>query len=1154
MARPKPTRYQFVGSYLGQIYQPSTLSPGESVFRPCVVGKGARLATSTNVPKIRSWIEGADLTFSTVPPYIATLPYAAKPDSAPPVSLYDGDGNEVPTSKWSFWESTPGSGTYDQVLFNPADYDRLKSYTIDYQASVRTPLDTIDIDALRRIIRVGKYPDQTYYQESLAPATDGKDFLVPGSLDTFTVGTANVNKLPTTSAITTTLQPASTGSVVFGASNAYSRTQTRYYRITCTGIGAGPPKSATFKIEVWNHSGLNAAQPQVPLVSGMADKTFTIESGGTGNTLDINRPLIDGIYLTFAVGGSNFVMGDKFEFWGYGGTLIEPHSAFDSLNSQFSTISTPATAGNTNWAAAPPTTAANTSTMNPTVTAGAEYTGAYVRHYKLECTAAGGTYATGSLTFVLADIVDNDYFTISNGLAAVTFEFEKTGGFVPVPGRIAIDITLAASDNDVAVAARAAINNVANWPGGNNYVVAAVPVLGATALAQTKYGTAANVAIVAVAVTATGIVATGMSGGTRTGTLRWAGMDELPYSTGSKNLDEAVSTTYTDVAIENGIALSWVWPAFPDQLALVVGDSWLFVARPGREYYNAKDDRVYTLTAGTPTSQNLPLTYAATTTEGGFGVQTATCLASGAGGLITLADNVRFLVRNIGNALDTPTGANAPNRWTASDTYTFAATCDDVINWNIDVRVSETLASTAILFDAVGNATGVAGVYYVILDTTPTSVLSVKNLAGVNIAYTWITGTPYVTFTADPATTVVVRYQHAGREPAPGDGYYITGSRLRAATEYDTPLLWRSEDQMAAALKPMGTTNDVLIGGQILKAAAGSKLDAWYTCQVQDLDDDGAYQLSDYRRAIDATTAVAPISDLIVLNKFSAMADAIRNLNDANDMFNFPSKVRMLWQGMSVGAPLGDENTEGSKIYTARRSLQVSGDDPSHGCHVLIGNSWADREIVLDDGTTTTVTLDGSFIATAACGLQRGLSDIANTILKKKLSGIFTDMEDMSVPDQKACGAASITFLRIEGESIQTFYEDVSVDTSAIDYQQINAMAQKHNYIRRATVTLADKLTGWVPPDAYAAVMMIKGFIAEITEGAIAVGWIAPYGSEQVPPTRRQINPKTDIDVLQDPVEKTWFYYRTWFNLRYPIKRTSGLFGVDSNAIMKGTF
>jgi hypothetical protein len=788
------------------------------------------------------------------------------------------------------------------------------------------------------------------------------------------------------------------------------------------------------------------------------------------------------------------------------------------------------------------------------VTAGAEYTGSFVRNYKLECTAAGGVYATGSLTFVLLNLVDNDYFTLSNGLETVTFEFEKTGGFVPVAGRIAIDITLAASDNDVAVAARAAINNVANWTGGFNYVVAAVPIAGAIALAQSKYGVDANVAIAAVAVTPAGIVAVGMSGGKRTGTLYWAGMDELPYSSSSIGPDEAVSTSHTAVTLESGIKLSWTWPAFPDQLALVAGDSWVFVARPGREYYNAKDDRSYNLTAGTPTAMNLPLTYAASTTEGGFGAQTSTCLTTGAGGLITLADNVWFFVRNIGNTLNTPTGKNAPNRWTAADTYTFAATCDDVINWNIDVRISETLAATAILFDAVGNATGVAGVYYLILDNTPTSVVYVRNLAAADIAYTWVTGTPYITFATNPAVAVVVRYQYKGREPNPGEGYYVTATRLRSSAEYDNPIEWRSEDQMTAALKPAGVNNDLLIGAQCLKAAAGSRLDSWYTCQVQDLDDDGAFQLSDYRRAIEASTPVSQVSDLVVLNRFDAMGDAIRSLNDANDMFNFPSRVRMLWQGMPVGALLGDENTEGSKIYTARRSLQVSGDDPSHGCHVLLGNSWVKREVVLDDNTTTTATLDGSFLAAATCGLQRGLSDVANTILKKKLSGIFTDMEDMTVPDQKSCGAASITFLRIEGESIQTFYEDVTVDTSAIDYQQINAMSQKHNFVRRATVQLADKLTGWVPPDSYAALMMIKGFISEIIEGAIAVGWVAPYGSEQVPPTRRQINPKTDIDVLQDSVEKTFWYYRVWFNLRYPIKRTSGLFGVDSNSVMKGTF
>ena len=1160
--RPRSSRYTRVGSYLGQVYQPKPLNTAGVTFRPCWIGKGDRLAITRNASVPRSWISDYNLVFSTVAPFVATLPYAAKPDQNSPVSLYDQDGNEIPTSRWRFYQPGGPGTDYTQILFNAADFDRTKTYYIDYQSSARTPMDPFPFTDLRRIIRVGKYPNQDYYQESLAPATDGKDYVIPGVLDTFTVGSANVNRVPSVSAIT--FAGTGTGTVVFGSSNAYALNQTRYYRLTCMGVTVGPPRTATFRLQVWDHSGLNAAAPQVPLSPTMTSTcTFTVSETGTGATA-MSRQLIDGIYLDFAFGAGNYIPTDTFSWFGYGPTFVEAHSAYSASNSQFPTISTPSASGNTDWTQNPPATAANTSTVSPTVGTLANFTGTFVRHYKVQVDTVTNVYATGSLTFTLASITDNEHFTLSNGLAAVTFEFHRTGGYVPVAGRVSIDITLAASDNDVAVAARAAINNVANWPSGNNWVVAAVPVLGAVALAQSRYGAAANVAITAFesdnVTPSTGIAHTGMSGGNRSAVLRWAGMDELPYTAGQVTVDDsAAPTTYTNYSLEQGVRLTWTFTAFPDQLTFVAGDSWTFIARPGREYYNGKDDRVYTLTMGTPGSQSQPGTYAASTIEGGFDAFTAVCANSGSGGLVTATDNVRFLVRNIGNAADTPTGINAPNRWTAGDTYTFAATCQDVINWNIDVRTTESIDSTGILYDQVGSATGVAGVYYVILDNTPTAVLSVLDGSGNPLTnWNWVTGTPYVYFNAGvlPASLslpLAVRYQWIGREPVPGTVYYVTGTRLRnRTTEYNIPVLWRSMDAARNGLSPSGTTNDILIASEIGSDAGGTNLREWYTCQVLDLDDDGVYQDSDYRTAIEGTNATNQITDLCVLNRFSVMANLVAALEDRNDMFNYPSKVAMGWFGMRAYAPIGDEDVEGSIIYTSKRSLLVSGNSPSHGCHVLIANTWATRDIILDDLSTKTVTLDGSFIACASCAKQDSFTDPAGTILFKDLAGVFNTMQKYTDAEELTLGAANTTFLHEEGTALYRFYESITTDTSAIDYSEISAMKQKHFMTRYTTQEMAVKLTGWVPPDSYAAITQIKGFLAEIVEGAISHGWIAPFGSEQVPPTRRQINPSQDIQVYQDEIIKTDWYYVFWYNLRYPIKRTSGLFGVDSDAVLKG--
>jgi len=1134
-------------------------------FRPCFVGKGARLALTKNASVARSWIEGKALTFTSSPPNIATLTYAAKNDQTPPVSLYDQDGNEIAISKWKFQESVTGSGIYDQVLFNAADYDRDATYYLDYQSASRTVLDPFPFVDPRRIIRVGLFQNQDLFKENLNPSDEDEqgDFVIPGDVGTFSADTGNTNTITETSTISATV--ADTGSISFGASSDPTNEYTKFYRLTCTAIGAGP-KTATFKIESFLHSGGNNTGPQVPIGAAVTDKTFTVEEAGVGNVSDTNRLLMDGIYLDFSFGASNFAVNDEFTFWSYGPALFEEHSAFDANNTQFSSISTPAVGGNTDWSTNPPTTAVNTSGASLGVGTQAEYTGEFVRHYTIECTAVGaGAAATGSLTFTLASISDNEHFTLHNGVEAVTFEFQKTAGYIAVSGRVTIDIQAAGSDSDVATSAAAEINLDANWPAGTAEITA-VPALGVVNLTADNNGTQANVGITAYesdnTTVSTGIAVVGMAGGDQDATLVWAGYDEMPYADGSFVLTQTISTSYTNLTLEKGIKLTIDWGAITDT-AFVVGDTWTFVARPGRQYYYAKDDRVYTLTVSAAsvgaTTATVSGTYSADTREGGFGQFLATIAADGSGGIVkkgstgadNFDDNVLFLARNAGNNADNPTGYDAPTRHAASDVCTFSATSDDVIKWDIDQRITETIQASSIIFDAIGAVTGIPGTYYVILDNTPTTILSVTNAStSADISYTQVADSPYIYFTTDPGVNVAVRYQHRGNEPTPGQIYYVTGTRLRGATEYDSALLWRSIDTARDGLQPAALDNDILIACEI--ATDSGNLSEFYTIQVKDLDDDGIYQLSDYKRAIQATELQPNITDVVVLNKFGALGAAIQSVENSNDMFNFPSSVRMLWSGMPVNSALGDEDTAGSTIYTAKRTLQVSGNSPSHGCHVLIGNDWAKREVVLDDGSTKTITVDGSFIAAAAVGKQDGFTDAADTLLFKTLGGVFTSMKTFTDAEQLALGGSNITYLNETGDGIFRFEEDVTTDPAAIDYLQINAMKQKHFVVRTVTSQAGSRLTGFVPPDPFAAITTIQSFIAELLGNLVGSGIIAPYGNEQNPPTRRPINPSQDVKVFMDQTIRTDFFYVFFFNLRYPIKRTTGLFGVDSDEIIKG--
>ena len=1143
------TKYTRPGAYLSPSYSPKPTSADTATFRLCVVGRGHRLARTNNASVARSWVSAQALTFTSVAPFMAVLTYKAKNDRQPPVSLYDDDGNEVPISKWSFYD-LDSDGYYERVLFNPADYNPQATYSIDYWSSENTVQDALPFTGPRRILQVGDFPNEDKYTESLEPATDGGDFVIPGILTSFSIGSTNTNKVPAVSAITKAAG-AGLGVLSFGASNAPTSQYTRYWKLSCTAIGAS---QATFKLQIWNMSGGNSAGFQAPLTSSCANITFTVEDAGTGATENVNRQVIEGIYLDFDFSAGNFSATDVFTWWSYGPGLVEAHSAYDSNNSQFASISTPVASGGIDWTQAPPTTGSNTSTATAAVAALAEYTGAYTRHYKMQVTAIGGAVATGSLVVSAhASIANGNYFYLGNGVdTALKFVWWKSGTTPAASGVIAIDVRTASSNGEYMVAAKTQIELAGNWPSG---AAGLSYNSGSGALANLHKGTAGNVTTSQVG---NGFTITGMSGGTvRTATIEWAGTDELPYTTGSMSLNEGSSPTYTEVTLENGIKLTWTWPAFTSDTYFVVSDTWTFTARPGRKYYNAKDDRIYTLTIGTAVDQALSTcSFAATTIEGGYGVWSSAIATNGSGGLVELGDNIKFFTRNAGTGTITGPSVAASTRFAASDTFTFAATCQDVLVWSIGVKTSETFTSSLVYYDAIGSITGTPNTYYVILTKVPKTLTKVLDAGGLVVSYTGVSDTQFVWFTSNPITgsntSITVYYEHEGDQPTVGNVYYVTGTRLRATAEYDTPMLWRQWDACMSALSPSSISNDVKIGVEVLYDSTGGALDGWYTAQVRDSDDDGVYLDTDYKRTIQATSLIAAISHLVVLNKFSSLGTAMTEVRACNDPFHFPSKIRQLWIGMPASSAVGDENTASSIVYTSKRTLPVSGNSPSHGCHTLLGNTWATRAITLDDGTTKTVTLDGSFIALASVAMQLSFSDIADSLLMKKLSGVFLTMEEFSDADELALGAASVLYLHKVGDGIFQFYESVTTDTSSIEWQEINAVQQQHHMIRGMTTYIFNKLVGWVPPDPLAGLDALTRCVVEYLSMKDSQGAIAPFGSEQDPPTRRPVNPSTDVATWQDRVIKTNFYWIFWFNLRYVFKRASGMFGVDSNAIMKG--
>jgi hypothetical protein len=470
---------------------------------------------------------------------------------------------------------------------------------------------------------------------------------------------------------------------------------------------------------------------------------------------------------------------------------------------------------------------------------------------------------------------------------------------------------------------------------------------------------------------------------------------------------------------------------------------------------------------------------------------------------------------------------------------------EELIDWSLRTRVEQTIPSDEIFQDALGQVTGVPTSWYIILDDTPETVMWVRKASDQTpLSYTLIydsgSPTPYIMLATDPGTDVEVKYEHRGQEPAPGNYYYVSATRLRLGSEYETPIRYLNRDDMEAGLAPKTADNHLWIAGDI---AFDTDFFGAYFCQVKDAAGNQVFTTADFRRAIEATETVKDITDLVVLSFYPALGTAKSSIEKMADPFK--NAERMLWVGVPVGTPLGDVNTSDSLIYLAKKTLQFAGDNPGRGHIVLLGNTYVDRTLVFDDGTVTRVQLDGSFLAAYTAALNASFTDPSATLLRRDVT-VFDSMQTWNEREGDLLGEAQILYCDATGASIYRYEQSTTVDTSAQDLKEISAMNQKIFVTRVVARDMDEALIAIVPPSAAAGVAIVRAFLADELARFVSRGIIAPYGQEQSPPTIRSINPATDLYVFVDEQDRTLYHFGYFYNLRYPIKKLFGLFSVDT--------
>jgi hypothetical protein len=200
--------------------------------------------------------------------------------------------------------------------------------------------------------------------------------------------------------------------------------------------------------------------------------------------------------------------------------------------------------------------------------------------------------------------------------------------------------------------------------------------------------------------------------------------------------------------------------------------------------------------------------------------------------------------------------------------------------------------------------------------------------------------------------------------------------------------------------------------------------------------------------------------------------------------------------------------------------------------------------VVLQSGSTVSVTLDGSFVAAALASLTASFSDPANTVLKKNLSG-FRSVQTYTEKENVLLGDGAMDYFTDLGNGVIRIEEDTTVDTFAIDFYLISAMTQKQFVTKVIRREMENSVISLVVPSAEAGVGIIKATLSGLLLGLLGRGIIGQYEDDNG--NVRKFDPSSDIVVFRDTADPTLYHMFYAYFLRLPIKRVFGLYTVNSN-------
>jgi hypothetical protein len=238
-----------------------------------------------------------------------------------------------------------------------------------------------------------------------------------------------------------------------------------------------------------------------------------------------------------------------------------------------------------------------------------------------------------------------------------------------------------------------------------------------------------------------------------------------------------------------------------------------------------------------------------------------------------------------------------------------------------------------------------------------------------------------------------------------------------------------------------------------------------------------------------------------------------------------------------------------SIVYTAKKTLQVQGDNCARGAFICIPNRWCKYTIQLDDGSQQQLVLDGSFLAVAGAAKTAGFSLPRQSLLRQSVDG-FDEIEVFSDTDLAIVGAASTAYIQAQGAGY-IWGESVTVDTSEPALNEISGRTQEQ-YVSRYVCQSVDTIMVGVVADS-------PGELAILTQAAVADTLMSLHSQKIIGDwtddngNARPFDTNGDVEAVTDENDPRQAYFNFWYNIAYPGKRFNGLYSVGKNAFKSQT-